>query len=372
MKRSGFSRLRVQNFQSIENADVPLGPLTIIIGDNFAGKSALLRAIKSACFNETGTADIRKGASKSVITLTLSEGDRDTHEVTWLKRREGGATYRLAEVDANGEAHRDDAVLFSKLGASVPPEIAKALNIAQIVVDKTLTLTPQIHEQGDYSFLLDRSEGQAARALAKMTKLDVVVEAQGLIRIDLRHARGELTTVTSLIEGLEKQEREFEGLDEEVHLLENVSGFIRLAEAKMAGIAREKTLLTQYIIAHRMLEDAGTLPPEATMTRLATEFNRIREQRRVLAAYDVAVAEFAAVADKPIPTIPDFSARVVRILGQKEAFRNLVQADAALVAALEEEEQVDKVYAMLVEEWNALGVCPWCQQPLPKMEAEER
>jgi putative ATP-dependent endonuclease of the OLD family len=47
-KRLEITRVRIRNFRSIKNLDLPLGPETILVGPNNAGKTAILDAIRIA------------------------------------------------------------------------------------------------------------------------------------------------------------------------------------------------------------------------------------------------------------------------------------------------------------------------------------
>jgi DNA repair exonuclease SbcCD ATPase subunit len=366
VKRSGFSNLVVKNFQSILDADVPLGPLTVIVGDNAAGKSALLRAIRYACFNQTGTDYITHGKDKTTVDLTLFDGDANTHLLRWRKKREGGATYDLYELDTNGELHPGEQQHFSKLGAAVPPEVSGVLGIAQIEVDKTLTITPQIHTQGEYAFLIDRPDGQAARALAKMTKLDVVVEAQGLIRGDLRKAKQGLSAEGALIESLDLQMKEFDGLDAEVELLENVAIGIDLIEMEQRRIIIVRQQVGLYDEARRTVEGIGDLPADDTMDGLKSAFNWLLDARRTRREYEAAEAEMLIGT---LPEVMPLLAKYGRLEAQYTAHLDLTHADSVLTEVLEEQAEVEKVYGYLVDEWNQQDLCPECGQPMPKIGA---
>ncbi len=364
MKRSGISRLRVQNYQSIKDCDIPLGPLTVCVGDNEAGKSALLRAIRAACFNDTGTDFISHGQDKTTVELTLFSGDAETHLLRWRKKRDGGATYDLWELDVNGERHSGEEQHFSKLGSAVPPEVVQALGIVQIEVDKTLTITPQIHRQGEYAFLIDKSEGQAARALAKMTKLDVVVEAQGLVRADLRRVKQDLNSESSLIEALEKQEGEFVGLDDEVALLESVSDGIGLAESEIRRIAEMQIVFSAYHAARSVVEEAADLPSEEDIAPLAAGFNWVRSAKQALNYHIDWTTQLSRIPDIP----PDTDALVVKLEQLQEMktfFKTLYDADLALTYILEEDGALQDVHNRLLEEWNSFDLCPECGQPMP-------
>ena len=173
--------LAVTNYQSIADAEIEFGAFTVIVGENGAGKSALLRALGALCWNETGSDFIRKGAKGVSVNVETAEGQR----VIWEKDARG-ARYALEGI---GDVL--DSREFNRLGSSVPEEIQQALGIRKIELDATTKLAPQFHEQGDYGFLLRESAGKAARVLAKLTKLDVIVTAQLECRRDLSRAKSE-------------------------------------------------------------------------------------------------------------------------------------------------------------------------------------
>lgn len=365
MKRSGFSHVRVKNYQSVNEADVPLGPLTVVVGDNTAGKSALLRAIESACFNETGVGFITYGESKTEVELTLSTDGAPTHCLLWRKKREGGATYDLwrydpAELDVADKQH------FSKLGAAVPPEVRKALGVIEIDVDKTLTIVPQVHKQGEFAFLIDRSEGQAARALARMTKLDVVVEAQGLIRTDVRRVNAELKATNDNIEGYERQLQEFDGLDNDLAALAEAMHQMRNIEVLQAEATSSRRAYDAYSTAWSALIAIPELPPYGATDALTAKYNAVLAKKQALRSWQDAISTLDELRE-PLPVIPDFAEKLTRIVALKQAIAARVMAREELDDIREEDRKNDEQYVVLVAEYNALGNCPECGQPLEKL-----
>jgi len=63
------------------------------------------------------------------------------------------------------------------------------LGIRCVEVDATTSIWPQVHQQGEYAFLIKPhlTSGQAARAIARLTKLDIVVKAQQLCKSAIRN-----------------------------------------------------------------------------------------------------------------------------------------------------------------------------------------
>lgn len=70
-----FNRLRIQNFQSIsDSGDLDLGPITLLVGRNNTGKSALLRAVymlqEGALYKSE---DIRLGTDEAKLKLSFDQ-----------------------------------------------------------------------------------------------------------------------------------------------------------------------------------------------------------------------------------------------------------------------------------------------------------
>ncbi len=169
-----LTHLSVKDFQAIQSADLDLAPVTLIAGHNMSGKSALLRALHSLCFNRTGDSFIREGEEIAQASVQV-----DGTVVFWEKERKTSASYSTHPV--NGTT--DDVQTFVKTGSSVPDPIVEALKIRRIEVDPTFSIAPQFKMQHD-TLLIQESGSRLARILGSLTKLDVVVKAQMNCRKD--------------------------------------------------------------------------------------------------------------------------------------------------------------------------------------------
>jgi hypothetical protein len=170
-----LAELAVRDFQSIVEANLELGPLTVIVGVGNSGKTAAVRALKALALNRTGSDFIRHGQSECVVAVVTDDG----RVIGWVKDRTT-AKYAL-----------DDQELV-KLAGAVPEDVSDALGIRRIEVEQGLSVMPQVHGQFDPPFLLDESPGKAARIIAKLTRLDVIVSAQIAVSRDLKRATAQL------------------------------------------------------------------------------------------------------------------------------------------------------------------------------------
>jgi hypothetical protein len=183
-----LSEISIRDFQSIAEADLVLGPLTVIVGPGNSGKTAAVRALVALALNRTGTDFIRRGSACSAVAVVTDDG----HEISWLKEQTT-ARYFV------------DGTELTKLAGAVPDELTDALGIRRIEVEASSYAFPQVHSQFDAPFLLGESPGKAARVLAKLTRLEVIAEAQVAAARDLKRVAGSAKRNAERLETLEAQ-----------------------------------------------------------------------------------------------------------------------------------------------------------------------
>lgn len=347
-----LTHVRIRDYQSLAEADFEPGPLTVIVGDNDAGKTAIMRAIRAACFNETGSANIRRGQEQAEVLLEFA----DDMAVRWRKTRGGGAEYRLW--------HGEDRQDFSKLGAAVPPEIQDALRITEIEVSKDFRIQPQFHPQEEYYFLLDRPEGQAARALAKMTKLDIVVEAQQLIRTDLKRAKAELKATEDNIARFASDLESYEGLADDIAAADNAERLMAEARA-IAGSLDDMRAAWDAMADIRAEKAALRGAPSATIiSALKTKYNETREMVVALRAYTDARSANAAIPDVSSVVIPSLREDLDLLFEMQTAYRAHYISNAKAIDIADELDALAERTSADRKKLAAIKVCPECGQPL--------
>ncbi len=281
-----LKRLQVNNFQRISEVDIDLGSITLIVGPNGSGKTAILRALKALCFNRRGDDFIRKGGDESMVLLTRSDGG-----VGWVKERGSSATYDLLLSDevAKGEQSQQ----WSKTGTSVPEEVSEFLHIQPIQIDKGYTLTPQFPGPLNRDILAE-SPSRIARIIGVLTRLDIVVNAQRAARTDKTTASGQqdqaqldVDKAKTLLDGLQwvepmctkldEIEQLFQQIDEAQDQLDDGRAIVAALVGVRITLAREEnvTRARQLLYKSELLgEELRTVPIErwqAVQAALTTE-----------------------------------------------------------------------------------------------------
>lgn len=186
-----LTQISIRNFQSIAAVDLDLGPLVVIVGPGNTGKTALLRALTALAFNRTGADFIRYGEKACGVAVTTDEG----HEIAWVK-------------DTSTAKYVVDGQELTKLAGAVPDAVSDALGVRRIEIEPGVYAVPQIHNQFDPAFLLQDGPSKAARIVAKLTRLDVIVSAEAAAARDARRVNNDVkSTTNALAEAKEQCER---------------------------------------------------------------------------------------------------------------------------------------------------------------------
>lgn len=309
-----LTRLKVVNYQSIGEADLELGPLNVIVGPGNLGKSALLRALAALIFNQTGIDFIRQGTNHCQVVVEL-EGRR----IIWDRDAKGGASYSQEGI---GDAM--DHQEYRKLAGAVPEELTALLGIRSIDIDKGFSVTPQLHDQYDQPLLLMESAGKVARALAQMTKLAVLVEAQVASARDLRRAKQDMGRYAQTIEGLKTR----------LEALVDTGDAEQFVKEAAAGL-----LLAQD--AHERLQEAAALWQryQAAQARQNVELPRHED----LDVLDAALVDLEGAA---------------RAVQAQRDTKEQVALDQHELESLQE--TLDRYERLLEDALGSLKVCPLC------------
>lgn len=244
-------KIRVQNFQSVEDQTLEVNGFTAITGPNNVGKTAFLRAVRGVFSNTKGDWFVRHGTDFATVEVTFEDGT----SVTWQKGK-GRNRYRINDSD-----------WFKKVGSGVPEEIADVLGISPVVAGTT-TLTPNYNVAGDNVFLLNDPGSVLAEAISD-------VERVGLLNRALKKAESGKRKATSTLKVRESDRKvtrehleEFDGLSslgsriELVSLARGKAEKMRKAYTTLEGYRQDMEKVTQICDALSGVESVGDVPDE--------------------------------------------------------------------------------------------------------------
>jgi exonuclease SbcC len=224
-------RITVENYMSHARSVLePAAGLTVLTGTNNVGKSALVHALETLCYNNPADFAVKHGEREATITVETDDG----HTIVW--RRHGG---KVSYVINGREVHR--------LRGGVPDDLHEILRMPPIVpaggTDKPFYVNFAL--QKSPIFLLDDSPGRAATFFASSSDAEKLLEMQKRHKEKIRDAR-----------------RDADRLDGEIARYEARLAALEPADALSTEVAALERSHEQ-IIAQSQASDAGQRAAEA-------------------------------------------------------------------------------------------------------------
>jgi len=179
-------RIKIQNFQKHKEFNLNIDhPITLIVGETNAGKSAILRAIKWLVTNRPlGDAFRRKGGREVKVEIEVGGNQRNSFsgylpdKVIRLKSK-GRNEYWLNDIK------------FEAVGTDVPKEIQEVLN-----------LNPEVNfqDQFDAPFLLSKTSWERTQFLWELTGQELIHRMIAEVNKRLQECKREREMLTKEIE----------------------------------------------------------------------------------------------------------------------------------------------------------------------------
>lgn len=284
----------IHNFQCHQETRIDLDPhVTVLIGQNGAGKSAVIRALAWAALNRWGgkaDAFIHWGAENSRVDLVFQEG-------LTIGRQKGkaGNLYLL-----NGVVYEGD------LSRSIPVEIKDLINMTE----------DNFHEQLDPAFWFSLTAGQVAKSLNKIVNLNGIDTSLGAVASRLRSARDthklvvtRLAEATNIKESLDWTKE----ADDELTAIEQQLQSLQETREKCIVLASKIHAMTQQT---RIQQNAATVLADGKELIVKIDkINTIRAEIAKLAPAIKKVSTLAGVQSKAKPLILEGGRVVVLAAG---------------------------------------------------------
>lgn len=228
-------RIELLNFMSHARTVIePADGLTVLVGPNNCGKSAVVAALQILCHNETSTYVMRHGERECSVTVETAEGKI----VQWRRRK--------------SPAYFVDGTELSRLERSeVPEEVVRALRLGKVTSDGSREFDVHFGEQKSPVFLLDQSGSHAAQFFASSSDAASLVEMQKLHQQRMSDARKERIRLDAEAERL--------ALDLTILMEADPIGVsIQEAEAQHAALEQISAHVVQLTDDLRLLHNASS------------------------------------------------------------------------------------------------------------------
>ena len=316
-------QVKIENYQSIKNAEFEVKGLTVITGPNNTGKSACARAIAGAFSNARGYSHVRKGEKHSRVEIDFDDGN----SVVWEKGK-GVNRYEI-----NGQQ-------LDKVGSKTPDELAD-LNIISVEVDGK-TVWPQIARQFEQIFLLDMPPSVLSSALSDVKTIEALEKASSLSRSetkslnqrikikheDLEHERKRLPKFNELADA-EKAINHITSLEVSIKTLEE-------SISKLETIKEKREMLmfqTQFVSALQNVKFPKVNPNDFMAIK---DLERIRKEKNRLRIMEGIVG----VGLTSFPSLPDVKVKdpspLERVLNKRKELDQTISSISMLEVDLPE------------------------------------
>lgn len=224
-----IKRVILENFQSHKHTIVDFdNRLNVIVGPSDSGKTAILRGIKWALYNDpSGDYFIREGESHCSVTLIFS----DSTKIKRYRSKSKNAYYLYDEYD--------NELNFEGFGTNVPEEILNATGIKKILLDKNVSKSINISDQLEGAFLLSEKGSIRASSIGYLVGVDIIDDA---LKETLREVRSISNNKRNMDEHIDKLEKELSQYD----YLEELTIKTNKLEDTLNKINTKEELLSKY------------------------------------------------------------------------------------------------------------------------------
>jgi len=366
-------KVRVQNFQSIEDATIVIDGLTSLTGTNNSGKSAMFRAIRGAFTNTRGFSFVRLGTTHATVDIEdLVTG----HTLTWEKGS------KINRYTINGKK-------VDRVGHGVPPEVSDLFGVRPIQAGGS-DLWPQIAPQmNGVMFLLDQPGSVIAEAVADVARVNQLNAALKMAESDRKSAKTDLKIRQKDALNLQERREGFQGLEEALLAVEKLSQVREKAEKLVVAHKNLGRLGERHKAAKESLEALSgvsflQVPSDEKITRLRDLRKGVADitilasrLKAARASYELAEKSAEVLGQVGVDQDLDTKAlRVKEVLTRTVSYREQLTQTKDLLGKIAEairqrEVELEEIGGKAAEVLGSYTDCPTCGGQLDHLHATE-
>lgn len=194
-----IKKVILENFQSHKYTSIEFDRgLNIIVGASDSGKTAILRAIKWALYNDpAGDYFIREGATEASVSIFFSDK-------TSIKRYRSRSKNTYFVYDKDGGEEK-----YEGFGLQVPEEVIDTTGIEKILLDKDTSKAINISDQLEGAFLLSEKSSTKANSIGYLVGVDLIDDALSNTLRDVRNLKSDEKKYEKEINDLNEELKEY-------------------------------------------------------------------------------------------------------------------------------------------------------------------
>ena len=263
-----IEKVILENFQSHKNSTIEFdNQLNVIVGPSDSGKTAILRAIRWALYNEpSGDYFIREGESESSVTIIFSDSTR-------IKRYRSKSKNVYYLYDSNNVETK-----FEGFGTTVPQEIIDKTGIQKILLDNDQSRAINLSDQLEGAFLLSERGSLRANSIGRLVGVDVIDESLRETLKDIRNLSSDKRHIDNNITELEKELKEYDYLEDlkkridkieqiktDISEKQNLQVKIKDLCKRLSDIENEKDKIVNYIKQLKNIDEIDSIIKDTSL-----------------------------------------------------------------------------------------------------------
>lgn len=296
-----FTKLRLLNFKSHQNTTIEFNKgISVIVGENGAGKSTILEAISFALFKQHTARKmddlVRNNADTMAVELQFTSNSKE-YKIVREKRKSSLKSSLFAKTSS------DSGFIHLCSGdREVNNEIRQILDI-----DSDLFLNAIYIRQGEIAELVDKTPAEKKQLIAKLLGIDSLEKAwKNLLpfinryEMKLSELEGKLYNSKELKEDYEKKKNELEELRNKGHELESqiedVNKSLGEISAGKRDMETEKEIY-EKLVASLQSEETNLAKLEENKRTVQENLDRIREAEEQITRLEKYVSKLDVYLD---------------------------------------------------------------------------
>ena len=309
-----FTKLKLNNFKSYKNTTIKFDRgISVIVGENGAGKSTILEAISFALF--------KQHTAKKIDDLVRNNADSMSLELDFISN---GKEYRIIRDKTKSQMKSKLLTKTSSKGQFIPlctGEKEVSNQIKEILdIDSDLFLNAIYIRQGEIANLVDKKSSEKKQLIGKLLGIDSLEKSwKNLLQFithyenELAELKGKLHSSSQLKDDYEKKTSELKSLRDRGHELEDqieeVSALINEISESKRDMEREKEIHDAQV--------NNLSNEESTLARLEKDKNMVQDNLDEINEAEDKIARLEKYVSK-LNVYLDFEKAVVSIQKLKE------------------------------------------------------